>query len=204
MSGSHQALLTPCTVFLSHEPSSVIHLHTLFGSSRISRAHICYENTSRVSRSKGPRHTHTHREKYRGEEKNISLTQDSTLKMVCGCLANVIGSNVDPARPAPNDPTPSIFCRSVCALLAAPRSRLHGRMDALLLATGRDWSCALPEAREHSQADVRHLQTGEIGRLKDAQCAQFNVERWRGRRVSSNRLNKCIKIKDISCHIVTD
>lgn len=74
-----------------------------------------------------PAHTHT------AAPWKPALTQDSTLRMVCGCLAKVIGSIVDPDRPAPNDPTPSIFCRSVCALLAAPRSRLHGRMDALLL-----------------------------------------------------------------------
>ena len=49
------------------------------------------------------------------------LTHDKTLRMVCGCLAKAIGSKAAPARPAPNDPTPSI---SLSVL-----SRLHGGLS---------------------------------------------------------------------------
>lgn len=79
------------------------------------------------------------------EKKNKTLTQDSTLRMVCGCLANAMGSTVDPVRPAPNDPTPSIFF-SVCA----PRSRLRGCMDALLFFAVGTGPCAHPQPRGHS------------------------------------------------------
>lgn len=106
-----------------------------------------------------------------------ALTQDSNLRMVCGCLTKVIGSIVEPVRPAPNDPTPSIFSRSfllssllsfslsllpVCALLCVPLSRLHGRMMRFSRCCCCCWSwrkrtrfCALPETRGHSSEVVR-------------------------------------------------
>lgn len=66
-----------------------------------------------------------------GRNKSVSLTQDSTLRIVCGCLANVIGSTVDPVRPAPNEPTPSMFRvymlpSSLLHALPAPRGRMDG------------------------------------------------------------------------------
>lgn len=81
----------------------------------------------------------------KNNNKKNPLTQDSTLRMVCGCLANAMGSTADPVRPAPNDPTPSIFF-SVCA----PRSRLRGCMDALLFSAVGTGPCAHPQPRGHS------------------------------------------------------
>ena len=77
----------------------------------MSMSAVCDGNTSKVPCSKGNK----------PRRKNLSipfiirpcLTHDRTLRMVCGCLANAIGSSVDPVRPAPKDPTPSIFSHSL-------------------------------------------------------------------------------------------
>ena len=102
--------------------------------------------------------THTNRSSAWGEK--TALTQDSTLRMVCGCLAKLIGSIVDPVRPAPNDPTPSIFSLSLSPFLSlcislsqyAPPGSSLSRMDALLCC--RDGSCALTYRRAGTEEDA--------------------------------------------------
>ncbi len=100
----------------------------------ISGVYFCSENTSQVSRRNDnredpPIHTHTYTHIPTQTAVTLpekpALTQDSTLRMVCGCLAKAIGSTVDPARPAPNDPTPSIVCGSLSLSLSVRSSRLH-------------------------------------------------------------------------------
>lgn len=144
-------IFTPCLSIIAAFLGSIFAVRTRHGSRAAT-------TTERIPPSSSPHtHTHTHPHPHANSSTGKpALTQDSTLRMVCGCLAKVIGSMVDPARPAPNDPTPSIFCGSRSLALAlslcAPRGstlpapRQDGCAAALCC---RDGSCAHPEAREH-------------------------------------------------------
>lgn len=141
-------MVPPLSIFPCNHTASQANLHSLhINYRRISVIHICGERTSRDSRSdnREPPPHDTHQIQTAAQGKKNPLTQDNTLRMVCGCLANAMGSTVDPVRPAPNDPTPSIFF-SVCA----PRSRLRGCMDALLFSAVGTGPCAHPQPRGHS------------------------------------------------------
>ncbi len=47
------------------------------------------------------------------------LTHARTLRVVCGCLMNAIRSKAEPARPAPNEPAPSILPEALLTAAAA-------------------------------------------------------------------------------------